>query len=145
MTSLPLPTEAEEGKVLVAYLRIRNIKFHHSPNETGSSPEARRRAIRMKQQGTSPGFPDYTIVVGGHLIFIELKRRKGGSVSPLQHDWIKALNEIDNVQAFVAKGADEAIKIVEAYATGKPVKEIITDIKVSKIDVASEILNADIF
>lgn len=43
------PTEAEEGKALVSYLRMRGLTFTHIPNETGSSPEARRRAIRMKQ------------------------------------------------------------------------------------------------
>lgn len=114
--ALPLLTEREEAKILVAYLRTRGYVFHHSPNETGSSPEARRRAIRMKQEGTSSGFPDYTIIVNGHLIFIELKRRKKTYASPKQKAWIEALNEVSNVQAFVARGADEAIAIVEKYA-----------------------------
>lgn len=113
--SLPVPTEAEEAKILVAYLRVHGLMFTHAPNETGSSPEARRRAVRMKQQGTSPGFPDYTIVVGGHLIFIELKRVRGSSTSAHQKAWIEALNQVDNIQAFIAKGAGEAIAIVNKY------------------------------
>ncbi len=115
MKRLPCPLEADEGKALVAYLRMKGLVFHHSPNETGSSPEARRRAIRMKQQGTSAGYPDYTIIVNGSLIFIELKRQFGSATSPEQHAWLASLNEVSNVQAFIAKGADEAIKIVEQY------------------------------
>lgn len=111
-----IPTEAEEAKTLVAYLRIRGYVFHHSPNETGHSDEARRRAVRMKREGTSAGFPDYTIIAGGHLIFIELKRRKKAYASPEQKAWIAALNEVSNVQAFVARGAEEAIAIIEKYA-----------------------------
>jgi hypothetical protein len=61
--NLPCPTEADEGKILVAYLRTRGFMFTHIPNETGHSPEAKRRAIRMKQQGTSKGFPDYVILL----------------------------------------------------------------------------------
>lgn len=117
-----MPSEAEEADVLVAWLRIHNYKFHHSPNETGSSPEMRRRAVRMKRAGTSPGFPDYTIIAGGHLIFIELKSKKG-YLSAEQKAWIAAFNKVDNVQAFVARGADEAIAIVEKYAPRRKLVE----------------------
>jgi hypothetical protein len=115
VSKLPVLSEAEEAKLLVAWLRIRGYKFHHSPNETGSSPEARRRGIRMKQQGTSPGFPDYTILAGGHIIFIELKSKKGYT-SPAQKEWLVAINEIDNVEGFICRGADEAIKVIEECA-----------------------------
>lgn len=120
MSKLAAPTEAQEADVLVAWLRVNNYKFHHSPNETGSSQEARRRAIRMKRQGTSRGFPDYTIIAGGHLIFIELKSKKGYA-SPEQKAWVEAFNEVDNVQAFICRGADEAIAVVEKYASKKRV------------------------
>lgn len=111
-----IPTEADEAKQLVAWLRIKGIKFHHSPNETGQSPEARRRAIRMKQQGTSSGYPDYTILIPTvGIIFIELKRLKNSTTSQNQKDWIAAINEVPNCQAFIAKGAEEAIRIVEGY------------------------------
>lgn len=112
---LPVPTEKQEALTLVAYLRLKGLKFTHVGNETGHSPEARRRAISLKQQGTSRGFPDYCIIVGNSLIFIELKRRKGSATSPEQHAWIAALNEVGNVQAFICKGADEAIAVVEKY------------------------------
>src|SRR5947209_4299900 len=106
-TRLPVLPEREESKLLVAYLRLKNYKFHHSPNETwgSQSPEARMRGIRMKREGASKGFPDYTIVAGGHLIFIELKSKKGYA-SPEQKAWVDAFNKVDNVQAFICRGAD---------------------------------------
>lgn len=113
--SVPCLKESEEASILVAWLRIHNIKFHHSPNETGHTPEAKRRAIRMKREGTSKGYPDYTILVGGHIIFIELKRLRGSTTSPEQHAWVQALNEIDNCQAFIVKGGDAAVKLIEQY------------------------------
>lgn len=109
--TLPVPTEAEEAKLLVAYLRLKGYAFHHSPNETGSSFEARRRAIRVKREGTSPGFPDYLIIVNKRLIAIEMKRQKGGVVSKAQKDWLGLLNEA-KVQAQVCRGADEAIAFI---------------------------------
>lgn len=111
---LPVPTEAEEARTLVAYLRLRGLKFTHIGNETGHSPEARRRAIRLKQQGTSPGVPDYFILTPQGVIWIELKRTKGSTTSPQQRDWIAALNAA-GTPAFIAKGAEEAIAIVERY------------------------------
>lgn len=107
------PTEADEARTLVAYLQVRGYKFHHSPNETGSSMEARRRAIRVKREGTSKGFPDYVIVVGNRLVFIELKRVKGSVTSPEQLKWLAILGTIPGVTAAVAHGAEEAIKIIE--------------------------------
>lgn len=113
----PVPLEKDEGLILVAYLRTHGIRFHHSPNETGGTPEAKRRAIRMKQQGTSPGYPDYTILVNGSLLFVELKRQRGSTTSPEQKAWVEAINEVDNCQAFICKGAKEAIDIIESTRT----------------------------
>ena len=107
------PTEAEESKTLVAYLRIKGLKFQHVPNETGSSPEAKRRAIRMKQQGTSRGFPDYLIIKDGQLIAIELKRLKRSVTSPEQLEWLQALAAC-GVQAAVCHGAAECITFIES-------------------------------
>lgn len=120
-----IPTEAQEAAVLVAYLRRMDLRFHHSPNETGSSPEARRRAVRVKREGTSAGFPDYVILVPpertmdgvGRTLYVELKRKRGGTVSPQQREWLSALNSLrsDGIDAVVAHGADEAIEYVGGY------------------------------
>jgi hypothetical protein len=108
----PVPTEADEARTLVAYLRLRGYFFHHSPNETGSSMEARRRAIRVKREGTSRGFPDYLVLTRRGPVFIELKRLRGSVVSPEQLEWIGALNGA-GIEAHIARGAEEAINIIE--------------------------------
>jgi hypothetical protein len=110
-----IPTEAQEAHTLVAYLRTRGYKFTHIPNETGGSLEAKRRAIRMKQQGTSKGFPDYLVIVPEvGLVAIELKRIKGSKVSEEQKEWLNALNACPGITAVIAKGAEEAITVLES-------------------------------
>lgn len=117
----PVPTESQEGDILVAYLRVRGIKFTHIPNETGHTPEAKRRAIRMKRQGTSKGFVDYVIVLPGvGLLCPELKRVRGSAISQEQRDWVDALNTVPGVEAFIAKGAQAVIdRVEELYPSSK--------------------------
>lgn len=113
-----VPTEAQEGRTLVAYLRVRGFKFTHIANETGSGRGAQFQGIRNKQQGVSKGFPDYLVIVNGKLIAIELKRLKGSKTSPEQIEWIEALNNV-GVPAQVCKGAEAAIAfITEQGGTG---------------------------
>lgn len=112
MSDRLIPTEAQEGLAFVAYLRRKGLKFTHIPLETGSSLEARRRAIRMKQQGTARGFPDYLIFVRDCAIAIELKRRKGGRVTPEQKEWLETLNDA-GIQARVCAGYEQAVEFVE--------------------------------
>jgi len=113
VAQLPVPLEAEEGKTLVAYLRRKRYTFTHTPNETGHTPEARRRAIRMKQQGTSKGFPDYTIILKrGGIAIIELKRVRGSATSPEQKEWIAAF-QAAGVPARICRGAAESIAFIE--------------------------------
>ena len=107
-----IPTEAQEGSALVAHLRIKGYKFTHIANETGGSPEAKRRAIRVKQQGVSRGFPDYLVITKAGLVAIELKRIKGSKVSPEQVEWVDALNET-GIPAKICKGANMAINFIE--------------------------------
>jgi hypothetical protein len=45
---------------------------------------------------------------------IELKKVKGGRVSQSQNEWLKSL-EMRGFKAIVAKGFDEAVKVLELY------------------------------
>jgi len=113
--SLPCPTESQEGDTLVAYLHVKGLKFTHIPNETGHSQEALRRAVRMKRQGTSKGFPDYVIALPNvGILYIELKRVRGSTTSPEQKEWIEILNQCPGAEAHIAKGAQAAITIIES-------------------------------
>lgn len=115
---LPIPTEAQEGSNFVAYLRYKRLAFTHIANETGHTPEAFRRAIRVKQQGVSKGFVDYLVIVNNRLIGIELKRLKGSQTSPEQLEWIERLNAC-GVESRVCKGCDGAIAFVESILKTK--------------------------
>ena len=118
---LPCPLESQEGLILVRYLQLRNIAFTHVPNETGHTPEAKRRAGRMKQQGTSKGFVDYVIAMPGvGMLFVELKRVHGSSVSPEQKAWIAVINQCPGSQAYIAKGAQAAIDWLESFTVIRP-------------------------
>lgn len=111
----PCLTESQEGDILVAYLRIHGYKFTHIPGETGGSPEAIRRAIRVKRQGYSVGTPDYLIALPTiGILYIELKRQFGSTTSPEQKDWIDIINQCPGAEAHICKGADAAIAVIES-------------------------------
>lgn len=113
------PSEAEEGKALVSYLRMRGFKFTHIANETGSGAGAKFQGIRNKQQGVSKGFPDYLVIANDNLIAIELKRVKGSKVSPEQREWLSALSK-SGVDSFISYGAKDAIEYLDSkYPRGK--------------------------
>ena len=106
-----VPSEQVEAEAFAQWLEINRFKFTHIPNETGSSDEAKRRAIRMKRAGTSPGFPDYLIYPPGANIAIELKSLVG-KPSKKQLEWLEFLSGRGYACA-ICHGAREAIQFVE--------------------------------
>jgi len=111
---MPIQWEQQECEVFADYLRLKNIKFAHIANESGMRLPMGviRKRARM---GYGKGVPDYLIVVKNNLLFIEMKREKGGVVSPEQKEWIEILNRINGVTAMVCRGAMEAINTVERF------------------------------
>jgi hypothetical protein len=108
------PLEAEEQIAVVQYLELKGHKFTAVPNETGSSMEARRRAIRLKRQGVRKGFPDLIIIVNDQLIIAEMKRKHGGTVSKEQREWVEALKKA-GIPTEVCRGAKEAIEFIKSF------------------------------
>lgn len=108
-----IPTEDAEQRQVVAWLRIHGYAFHHSPNETGGSMEAKRRAGRMKALGTSRGFPDLLVFARGKRIAIEMKRKKGGTATKEQRSWLTRLTNY-GFESAICHGADEAIEFIES-------------------------------
>lgn len=111
------PLESAEQKTLVAWLELQDLLFTAIPNSTYTTSWAVKR--RNYEQGLRKGLPDLLIVIPpnravdglGRVIFCEMKRVKGGVISPEQRNWIAALNSVGGtVDAFVARGADEAIE-----------------------------------
>lgn len=127
------PTEDQEAEALAQWLRLKKLPFTHIANESGRGRTAMLRTAKLKRMGQSKGFPDYLIAIPSHipyleviedgencierrvdkrLIAIELKRQKGGHVSPSQREWLKILNSA-GIEAVVCRGFEEAKKFIE--------------------------------
>ena len=113
------PLEQAECRTFVEYLELLQKQgkiglFTHSSNETYT--KSWKIKNRNKAMGVRAGMPDYLICLPAHktLLFIEMKRVKGGTLTVEQKAWLKMLNEC-GVIALVAKGFDEANAILERY------------------------------
>lgn len=76
-----------------------------------------KTAMAMKQEGASKGFPDLFLPVPTsqyHGLFIEMKRQKGGRVSPDQKKWLDYLQGAGYL-AVVCKGFEEAKGVITDY------------------------------
>lgn len=74
-------------------------------------------AKRMKAEGVRPGVPDLLLSVPrghSHALYIEMKKLKGGRVSPDQKEFHKLL-AFYGYAVFVAKGFEEAKDIITRY------------------------------
>lgn len=99
---------------VVKWLRSKQIRHHHSPNGMRSNA---REGAKFKSVGMSAGFPDLVIPYarkGYHGLFIELKRRSGGSLSIYQKEWGEFL-ESQGYLFKVCRGDEETILVVIDY------------------------------
>jgi len=70
----------------------------------------------LKAEGVSAGVPD--LFVPEWLLWIEMKRSTGGTVSPAQRDWISYLESIGH-QVIVGRGFEDAREqIIKKAPTG---------------------------
>jgi len=116
-----IPTEFQEQVVLVAYLDYlvktkKILAFTAIPQNMWT--RSIQQKIKAKREGVRPGFPDLVIVTHHEVIFLEMKRVKGGRVRPEQLKWLAKLDGKQTVTA-VAMGADDAIRYVEAKIQNK--------------------------
>ena len=80
-----------------------------------SKPEA----VRFKKMGVHPGVSDLFLPVargGFHGLWVEMKRQKGGKLSPDQKQWIEDMTE-QHYLAVRADGAEEACDVIYKYLT----------------------------
>lgn len=115
-----LPTEAQEQTDLFQWAAWAEGKWpelrymHHIPN--GGSRNA-IEAARLKAQGVKAGIPDIFLPCargGFHGLYIELKRQKGGRVSPEQKEILAALEQA-GYKAAVCRGWEEAKNTIMEY------------------------------
>ena len=107
------PLEEDEQATLVDWVELRGWKFTAIPNSNYTT--SIKQKTKNYRQGLRGGLPDLLIILPEKkgLVFLEMKRRKTGKISPKQKEWIDALNEVDGVCATVCRGAEEGIEFLE--------------------------------
>ena len=111
-----IPTEHQEQCMLFEWAAWRpELHLMHTiPN--GGKRDI-RTAAKLKAEGVKPGVPDIFLPVprgGKHGLYIELKRRKGGTLSAAQEAWIRALTAQGYV-CCVCHGWEAARAEIERY------------------------------
>lgn len=111
MSKLPVPTEHEEQKAFVQWFRASfpRCRIFAIPN---GGARSKATAGKLKAEGVSAGVPDL-FIPEWHL-FIEMKRRKGGSVTEAQSDWIPYLQSV-GYTVLVCRGCEAAIEAVKDH------------------------------
>lgn len=107
------PKEEEEQIAYVNWLQHKELTFAAVPNSTFTKSWNQKRKNHL--MGVRPGVPDMLVITPKGLIFIEMKRTKGGVVSLEQKFWLGQLNKLPGVQATVAYGCEEAIRFTERF------------------------------
>lgn len=109
-TTIGMPTEDQDQDFLIHQLSImRNqnkiYNFTHISNESTYDKGKGKK-------GVAKGVPDLLIVTKKRVIYIELKRLKGGIIDEDQKWWNQILNAVDPGCAKICKGQDEALQFI---------------------------------
>lgn len=115
MVALPVPTEHEEQVRFVNWLETYHseIWFYAVPN---GGKRHIRTAVTLKAEGVKRGVPDLHFPMLG--LWVEMKRQRGGKLSPEQKGWIQHLESIGDT-VLVCKGADQAIEQFTEFLEAK--------------------------
>jgi hypothetical protein len=109
-----LPTETTEQIKLAVWLTKIGIRFTASAN---GGRRSLMEGIKLKRMGVSAGFPDIEVPLPSgpyHGLYIELKKQKGGKLSPAQVEWLQYLRD-KGYYAERANGFEEAKEMVLHY------------------------------
>lgn len=120
----PLPTEEQEQRALFNWVAIAQ-KQRPELRMLFAVPNGGHRhkavAAKLKATGVRPGVPDLHLAVARepyHGLWIEMKRFKGGQVSPDQKWWIDALLK-EGYAVSLCRGWDAAKMVIEDYLAGR--------------------------
>ena len=118
MTNI-IPTEHQEQAALFEWAAFQEcvwpeLRLLHAIPNGGKRDKV--TAARLKAEGVKPGVPDVCLPVprgDKHGLYIEMKRRRGGSVSADQLKWLENLMR-QGYECHVCRGCEEArITIME--------------------------------
>jgi hypothetical protein len=86
-------TETEWQRVVMNYAHFKGWLVYHIHDS------------RLQEWGTDAGFPDLVLARDGHVVFVELKDKRG-RLSKAQQRWIDAM-EPGDVEVYVWRPTDE--------------------------------------
>ena len=124
MIKLPEPLEAEEQKALFNWAKVAERAWpelafmYHVPN--GGKRNAKEAAM-LKAEGVKAGVPDIVLPVargGYHGLYVELKRRKSGSLSEDQKKYLGYLTK-QGYCAVMCRGWMAAREVIMSYLKGE--------------------------
>ena len=132
-TFTKLPSEEEEQKALIKYLKKNNYFFFANVNENKQSFTNKSLAVKIeaksKSMGKVKGVSDLCVFTENTIVFIELKKQrpilKSGKLGKPTNDataeqveFIAKVNGFKYAYGFVAWGCDECIKILSKKNLG---------------------------
>jgi hypothetical protein len=112
----PTPTEHFEQREFVKWFRQtytlkQGVRIFAVPN---GGLRGKTEALKLKCEGVSAGVPDLCVPEWG--LWVEMKRQKGGVVSPEQKDWHEYLKKIGHT-VIIGYGLEDAkAKVLEFKA-----------------------------
>ena len=114
-----VPHESEEQMAFVQWLTFKGLDFFAVKNEQTMSKKSPQMAAiqeaKAKRMGKKTGVQDLVIFTHSQIVFIEIKRKKGGKVSEEQKEWNKIVNKYPYAKAHICYGCTDAISVVEKY------------------------------
>lgn len=133
---LPCPTEDVEQAHLFTWAAWMEVKYpelkymYHIPN---GGKRSKSEAARFKIMGVKPGVPDIFLPAPKWIktldqnkgsaqklycgLYIELKRRYGGTATDNQNDWLRDMRK-QGYAAEVCQGAEVAKRVIMDYLDG---------------------------
>lgn len=122
----PNKSEAKEQAEFVQWCREQGHKVCATAQSTYTTSW---KAINLNTTlGVVKGLPDVIVVVNEKyrankkplLVFVEMKRRFGGTVSKEQKEWIAILGKCPGVKARVCRGAFDAVEYISNFMEIEP-------------------------
>ena len=112
--------ERKEQTILVEWTKLKPIPRDFMISIPNEGQRSIAHAVTLKRMGLRPGVCDLFLAYpchGKHGLWLEMKKRKGGVVSPEQKEWIDRMNSV-GYAAYVAKGWEHAVQLIEDYLSG---------------------------
>lgn len=110
--TLKTPSETFESTSFARWLS-RQPDLLYSKIPIGDNTLDDVEGAKLRSMGVRRGVPDFLIVskLTGAILFIEMKRRKGGVTSSFQKEWLRALYR----NARLARGKAEAVQFTKDF------------------------------